>query len=73
MDFVSKSVCSDDIFEASCEENSEWKHQISREQGGDDGHPSFSLKEMLHFKIHLCTPGGDIDILARDFRLDILE
>ena len=73
MDFLSKAICSNDIFEASCENESEWKHSVRKFQGEDNSDPEFSLDEMLHFKIHLCTPGGDIDILARDFKLEILE
>ena len=70
-----KLFCSDDISEAYCEEDSSLKQNIAFELGypqrPDELLPKYldPLAEYYFFKIALCSPGGDIQILAKDFEL----
>lgn len=63
VDLEGKSQCSDDISEANCSAESDWLLRLSA------GNPYDNFKGFLHFKIRLVPPGGEINILAKDFAL----
>ena len=63
IDLEGKSQCSDDISWANCSAESDWLRTLSAENRYD------SFDGFLHFKIELIPPGGEINILAKDFTL----
>ena len=63
VDLEGKSQCSDDISWANCSAESDWLQTLSAENRYD------SFEGFLHFKIELIPPGGEINILAKDFTL----
>jgi hypothetical protein len=67
VDLEGKRVCSDDIAGAVCYASSEWIRALS------ERNPHDSFEGYLHFKINLIPPGGNINILAKDFILSPLE
>jgi hypothetical protein len=66
-----KSMCSDDIAGAECYESSDWKSTVSQPTAYDPIQGGRGLEPFLHFSISMCVPGGTIDILAKDFSLEI--
>jgi hypothetical protein len=64
-----KRQCSDDIAGAECYASSEWKAAVSKPGPYDPVQGGRGLDGYLHFEIYLCSPGGTINILARDFVL----
>jgi hypothetical protein len=64
VDLCGKAVCSDDISDARCVAESEWLRTLSAEN------PHDNFEGYLHFQITLIPPGGEINILAKDFAFD---
>lgn len=64
-----KRLCADDIAGAECNVSSDWKNSVSEPGPYDPIQGDRRLDDYLHFRVSLCAPGGDIDILARDFVL----
>ncbi len=60
-----KRVCSDDISSADCYVSSEWTKSLS------ERNPYDSFEGYLHFQLYLIPPGGTINVLARDFSLEL--
>jgi hypothetical protein len=61
VDLEGKRECSDDISDAECSAESEWLRTLS------ERNPYDSFEGYLHFSISLIPPGGEINILAKDF------
>lgn len=61
VDLEGKHQCSNDISDARCCASSEWTKMLS------DRNPYDSFSGFLHFEIDLIPPGGNINILAKDF------
>ena len=68
IDLQGKRECSDDISNAKCEQNSELiaKIQNERLQFSPD-----ALKGYCHFSFYLIPPGGKIDVIAGNFRVEL--
>lgn len=66
-----KSMCSDDISDAECYESSNWKSSVSQPGPYDVIQGGRGLEQFLHFSIRMCVPGGTINILAKDFSLEM--
>lgn len=66
-----KSMCSDDISDAECYESSDWKSAVSQPSPYDVIQGGRGLEQYLHFSIRMCAPGGTINILAKDFSIEI--
>jgi hypothetical protein len=66
-----KSMCSDDISGAECLESSDWKNEVSKPGPYDVIQGNRGLNQFLHFSISMCAPGGTINLLARDFSLQM--
>jgi hypothetical protein len=66
-----KSMCSDDIAGAECYESSDWKNNISQPGPYDVIQGGRGLEHFLHFSISMCVPGGTINILAKNFSLEM--
>lgn len=73
LDLLAKHLCANDIANAFCGRKSGFKEQIERELVNhfDLQHEANPLAEFLHFRILLIHPGGEINVLARDFELII--
>lgn len=65
VDLEGKRVCSDDISGAECYASSEWIRNLS------ERNPHDNFAGYLHFEIGLIPPGGTINILAKDFSLEM--
>lgn len=66
-----KSMCSDDISNAECYESSNWKSTVSQPSPYDVVQGGRGLEQFLHFNISMCAPGGTINILAKNFSLEM--
>ncbi len=66
-----KSMCSDDISDAECSKSSDWKSTVSKPSLFDITRGNRRFEELLHFRISMCPPGGTINILAKDFLLEM--
>ena len=64
-----KRLCADDIADAECKSSSDWKNSVSKPGPHDPILGGRHLEGHLHFRISMCPPSGDIDILAKDFAL----
>jgi len=64
VDLEGKSVCSDDISDAECYASSDWTKALSARN------PHDSFEGYLHFRVSLIPPGGEINILAKDFLIE---
>lgn len=77
MDVENKRLCSDDISQASCEKDSPLKQQIEDKIVQEPLQPRPEEKQPLAkyylFRIQLIPPGGEIAVVAKDFRLTVLE
>lgn len=76
MDLHGKQACSDDIADAECLVGSDWQRALLERNPFEHGalsvkDPFAYLEGYLHFRIRLISPGGTINILARDFRLEM--
>ena len=67
IDLEGKRFCSDDIADGECKESSDWIKELIAQN------PYDSFEGYLHFGIWLISPGGTIDILAKDFVLEVHE
>jgi len=65
VDLDGKRVCADDIADAQCLASSDWMRKLS------ERNPHDSFDGYLHFEIELIPPGGTINILAKDFALEL--
>jgi hypothetical protein len=65
VDLEGKRVCSDDISSAECYASSEWTKSLSEKS------PYDSFEGYLHFQLYLIPPGGTINVLAKDFSLEM--
>ena len=61
IDLIGRQQCSDHIATAYCSESSPWLDKLKSEN------PQYDYKDLLHFKVELISPGGILDVLARDF------
>jgi hypothetical protein len=66
-----KSLCSDDISDAECYVSSDWKTTVSKPSPFDIIRGNRRFEGHLHFRIGMCPPGGTINILAKDFTLEV--
>jgi len=67
-----KRMCSDDISDGECYVSSAWKDTVLEPSPYDviqGGRADF--EQYLHFQITLCPPGGTVNILAREFSLQM--
>jgi len=77
IDLVEKGYCSGAILANSCSADSELKRQIHRAYVSREvmlaRYEDDPLVEYVHFNITLVPGGGEIDILAKDFKLEVEE
>jgi len=66
LDLKGKYICSDDISSATCSEGSPLKDKLMREFTSDEAN---IIKDCFHFRITCIPPGGEIDVLAKNFEL----
>lgn len=64
------SMCGHAIGSARCQSESAWKREVSAPGFADPVLGGRGLDDYLHFNFYLCPPGGEIDILAKDFTLE---
>lgn len=64
LDLDGKRVCADSIFDAKCEIESSLKKSLEAEQLKNERNP---LRDYYHFRILLVSPGGELNVLAKDF------
>lgn len=70
LDLDGKYQCSDDIFSADCQVESELKKELLTSQFK---HNPDALDGYYHFDFYLIPPGGRIQVFARDFELENLR
>lgn len=66
-----KAMCADDISNAKCYELSDWKSTVSTPSPSDPIRGGRGFEQHLHFSVGMCPPGGTINILAKDFSLQV--
>lgn len=66
LDLDGKRVCADSIFDATCELESAFKNSLEADQLKNERKP---LNDYYHFRILLVSPGGELDVFAKDFDL----
>ena len=64
VDLDGKRVCADDIASGQCSRRSEWMETFEKEHPYDQ-----PLTNFFHFRLQLISPGGNLNFIARDFRL----
>lgn len=64
LDLDGKRVCADSIFSATCELESALKKSLEAEQLKNERSP---LSDYYHFRILLVSPGGELNVFAKDF------
>ncbi|WP_260703473.1 hypothetical protein [Edaphobacter flagellatus] len=64
LDLDGKRVCADSIFEATCELESALKKSLEAGQLKNERQP---LNDYYHFRILLVSPGGELNVFAKDF------
>lgn len=73
LDLLGKQLCGGDIASGSCDTESEFKEEIETQDlpAFDLPQREQPLSEYLHFRILLIHPGGEINLLAKDFELSV--
>ncbi|SRR5581483_720040 len=66
LDLDGKRVCADSIFDAACELESALKKSLEVGQLKNERKP---LNDYYHFRISLVSPGGEVNVFAKDFDL----
>jgi hypothetical protein len=75
LDLLGKQLCGGDIASASCDTETEFKKKIETEELAAFDLPQGErpLAEYLHFRILLIHPGGEVNLLAKDFELSLTQ
>jgi hypothetical protein len=66
IDLVGKRDCSDDLAGAMCTDSSAWFMEIKKTA------PYYEYSGLFHFSFELISPGGALNVLARNFALVLL-
>jgi len=67
IDLQGKRECSDDISSGTCDSSSDLMNKLQNERLK---YSPGALTGYFHFSIYLIPPGGTVDIIASDFRLE---
>jgi hypothetical protein len=69
LDLLGVAYCGGDISGAKCEEKSDFMRRTDETRIANFDLPQDSepLADLKHFRISLCPPSGQIDIIAKDF------
>jgi hypothetical protein len=70
IDLQGKRECADDISSAKCNAGTDLMTKL---QGERLKHSPDALAGYLHFSIYLVPPGGSVDVIAANFRLEKQE
>jgi hypothetical protein len=75
LDLLGVAYCGGDISGARCEEKSDFMRQTEETRVANFDLPQESepLAGLKHFRISLCPPSGQIDIIAKDFEIIKLD
>lgn len=66
LDLDGKRIVGGALAIASCDVTSDWKEAIQKKLVAEDAN---SLASYLHFRLRFINPGGEINVLAKDFVL----
>ena len=68
-----KRLCADDISSRQCYPSSDWTKSLLERNSNFllIRKPGHNFEGYLHFRLYLCPPGGTINVLARDFSLEM--
>lgn len=71
LDLLGVAYCGGDISGAKCEEKSDFMRQTDETRIANFDLPQGKepLARLKHFRISLCPPSGQIDIIAKDFEI----